>query len=875
MSTPDRLRSLREQAERALRELPERAHAEGDEAASLAHLLEDLRIYRVELELQNEELQLAQQRAELASARHHLLFEHMPVPGLVLDSAGLIHESNHLATLWLGEKSQFVPTDARLTRALSKAARAELWQALNGSPPVPDTQTVLHGLELTTQETLQRTVDMHLFCLPSSYHLDARFLALMVDRSTEVAMAAQRQLFQTLIDSSDDLICSTDRTGHFTLANRAMLDALQADTTQLLGQPRHAVMAVHDAIAHDIGDQKVLRTGQPVNLEEHLLVPAKGDVRAFATHKFPLLDAHGNTIGIGNMSRDVTAARESASLQRLSEAVFLNASEAIIVTDVDTRILRVNPAFERMSGFSARTVVGRKTAMLRSGRQDDGFYRNMWASLKDAGHWQGELSNRHATGTYYSVMSTITALRAEDGSLTGYMAVQTDVSRLMTAESEVTRLSYMDTLTGLPNRALLMDRMTQLMAQASRQGESFCVLFSDLDHFKDVNDSMGHHVGDELLQTIAQRLKSKVRAQDTVARLGGDEFVVLLPQTHLADAKALATKLQQVCEQPIQLGDVTAYQPHMSTGIAVFPDDGDTVAMLLRNADTAMYAAKTTGRARVMSYAPEMSEANNRLFDTHYGLTQALRNGELRLFLQPKFRLKDMCLTGAEALVRWERPGVGLTTPGEFIDVAEKTGLLLAIDQWMLEQVLQTLSRWTQAGRWPASCHIAVNQSASDLASADWLPYVTDRLGQLGIDPGLLQVELTESDLLQPGPAMVTKLDSIRQLGLQLAIDDFGTGYSSLSYLKSLPISVIKIDQSFVRDMLTDTNDHTLVEAMVTLAHKLGHKVVAEGVETAEQAAALLSLGCECAQGYLVSPPVSLATFEEQFLPRLVSPGGG
>ena len=873
MSTPERLRSLREQAERALQELPERAHMEGDEAASLQHLLEDLRVYRVELEIQNEELQLAQQRAELASARHQLLFDNMPVPALVLDKAGHIHANNRLAESWLGDRTQFVPTDARLMRALSQAARADLWQALNNSPQ-PAELTVLHGLTLSTREPMQRTVDVHLLRLPKTYHLDPRVFALLVDRSADMAVAAQRQLFQTLIDSSDDLICSTDRRGRYTLANRATLDALQTDTASLLGQSRSAVMAVHDAIAHEVADQKVLRTGLPVNIEEQMFIPGRAEVRAFATHKFPLHDAQGITIGVGSMSRDITAARESASQQRLSEAVFLNASEAIIVTDADTRILRVNPAFERMSGFSAATVVGRKTAMLRSGRQSDDFYRNMWGCLKDTGHWQGELSNRHATGTYYSVMSTITALRAENGSLTGYMAVQTDVSRLLSAESEVARLSFMDTLTGLPNRALLMDRMNQLMAQARRQEEPFCVLFSDLDHFKDVNDSMGHHVGDELLQTIAQRLKSQVREQDTVARLGGDEFVVLLPQTPLADARLLAAKLQQVCEQPIQLGDMAAYQPHMSTGIAAFPGDGDTVSLLLRNADTAMYAAKTTGRARVMSYTAEMSDANTRLFDTHYGLTQALRNGELRLFLQPKFRLRDMCLTGAEALVRWERPGVGLTAPGEFIDIAEKTGLLLAIDQWMLNQVLQTLSRWTQADVWPAGCHIAVNQSASDLASADWLPYVTDRLTEVNLEPSLLQVELTESDLLQPGPDMLAKLGHMRELGLQLAIDDFGTGYSSLSYLKSLPISVIKIDQSFVRDMLTDTNNQTLVEAMVTLAHKLGHKVVAEGVETNEQASALAALGCECAQGYLVSPPVSLAVFEERFLPHLVSPAG-
>ncbi|MBY0463691.1 MAG: EAL domain-containing protein, partial [Burkholderiales bacterium] len=660
-----------------------------------------------------------------------------------------------------------------------------------------------------------------------------------------------------------------DRRGRFNLANQAMLDALQKDMPSLMGQPRDAVMAIHDAIAHEVTDQKVLGTGQTLSMEEELFIPRIGEVRAFATHKFPLYSPDGALTGVGSISRDVTAARHSAQLQRLSEAVFLNATEAIIVTDADARILRVNPAFEQMSGFSASTVVGRKTSMLKSGRQSATYYQDMWACLQESGHWQGELSNRHATGVYYSVMSTITALHSDNGKLTGYMAVQTDISRLLTAENEVSRLSFMDTLTALPNRALLIDRMTQLLAQARRHNEPFCVLFSDLDHFKDVNDAMGHHVGDELLVRIAQRLRANVREQDTVARLGGDEFVVLLPQTDRDAALALGNKLLAVLEQPMDVGNVTAYHPHVSTGVALFPDDGDTVVLLLRNADTAMYAAKTSGRGRVLPYQSRMSDENNRVFDTHNGLSNALLNGEFRLFLQPKFRLSDMTLTGAEAMVRWERPGVGLTLPGDFIDVANKTGLLLAIDQWMLQQVMHALSRWTQRGLWPAGCHIAVNHVAADLADAHWLPHAAELLQAMGLAPSLLQIELTESDLLEPSADMLKKLQAMRDLGMGLAIDDFGTGYSSLSYLKSLPISVIKIDQSFVRDMLTDANDRTLVEAMVSLAHKLGHTVVAEGVETRAQADALAALGCEYGQGYLVSPPVALAEFEARFLPQL------
>ena len=409
----------------------------------------------------------------------------------------------------------------------------------------------------------------------------------------------------------------------------------------------------------------------------------------------------------------------------------------------------------------------------------------------------------------------------------------------------------------------------QLLAQARRQENRFCILFSDLDHFKDVNDSMGHNVGDELLIGIAQRLRANVREQDTVARLGGDEFVVLLPQTGREAAMTLADKLLDALQQPMRIGGVAAYHPHLSMGVAMFPDDGDTLELLLRNADTAMYAAKTQGRGRVLLYHPLMSEENTRLFDTHNGLSNALLNGELRLFLQPKFRLGDMALIGAEALVRWERPGVGLTLPGDFIKVAEKTGLLATIDQWMLQQVVAALSDWTQRGAWPSHCHIAVNQSASDLENALWLPQVSDLLQAHGIAPGLLQIELTESDLLQPSADMLQRLNSLRALGVGLAIDDFGTGYSSLSYLKSLPVSVIKIDQSFVRDMLTDENDRTLIEAMVSLAHKLGHTVVAEGVETRYQADLLAALGCEAGQGYLLSPAVTVAEFEARFLPQL------
>jgi PAS domain S-box-containing protein len=320
MTRAERLQSLRQRAEQALRELPEQSHFIDGEVASLDRLLEDLRVYRVELEMQNEELQVAQQRAELASARHQQLFQYMPLPALVLDKAGHIQDNNNLSRDWLGERSGFVPTDARLMRALNQASRAALWHALNATDTTAE--QVLSGLVLKTTDNPERPIDIHLLRLPDSYHIDHRVLALLVDRSTDMAMSTQKQLFQTLIDSSDDLIFSTDRHGRFTLANQALLDALEKDMPSLLRQPRDAVMSVRDAIAHEISDQAILGNRQTMSMEENMFIPRLGEMRFFTTHKFPLLNADGVITGIGGISRDITAARQNTQMQRLSEAVF-------------------------------------------------------------------------------------------------------------------------------------------------------------------------------------------------------------------------------------------------------------------------------------------------------------------------------------------------------------------------------------------------------------------------------------------------------------------------------------------------------------------------------------------------------------------------
>jgi len=861
-----------------------------------AHLLEELRTHQVELEIQNEELHQAQFRAEVARSRYHLLFDYMPQPVLVMDAHAFVHEMNQAARRWLqpgdGPLTRF---STALLRAFNLTTRNQIFKALRN---LEGRQTLcLSQIELQTHGGQRLCTDMHLISLPQAYHSDAHFLVLLVDRTPEQQRNQDRLLYQALLDSSQDLIYASDPDGGLLLANRAVLDLLKLAPETALGVQRTAIMPLRNALEQHALDQQVLQTGEAVNAIEEFHAHPGMPARVFMSNRFPLRNTQGQVLGVGGISRDITAERQQQYSLLLSENVFQHAAEAIIVTDVQGHIVRVNASFEAMSGFSANSVLGYKPGLLRSGRVPASVYRDLWTSLSEQGHWQGELINRHASGSHYTVHCSISALRSSSHELTGYVAIQTDISQLKAAETEVQRLSHYDSLTGLPNRALLLDRLQQLLALSERQNQRFAVLFVDLDHFKEVNDSLGHQTGDELLCSIGQRLREGVRAQDTVARMGGDEFVLLLPGTEGAEALQLAQKLQHTLRQPLSLPGMHDYRPRASVGVALYPDDAQTSEALLRHADMAMYAAKTSGRDRAERYTPRMSEEGARLFAIQNELFNALQQGELRLYLQAKFQIASLAVTGAEALVRWERPGHGLTGPGDFIAVADKIGLLPLIDRWVLRQVVQQLSEWQQQGLWPEGWTVAVNQTASDLQDPQWLSHVQDTLNEHSVPARCLQIEIAEGALLQPTPQMLARLQALRKLGMELAIDDFGTGYSSLAYLKSLPITTLKIDQSFVRDLVRDAaaldshhptqhkslqqalhdtqtdnpapsegHSRVLVEAMIALAHKLGHTVVAEGVENERQRRLLQHMGCEQGQGYLRSAPLPAAEFARRFL---------
>jgi two-component system CheB/CheR fusion protein len=861
----ERLHVLKQRAQEML------AQHEGQETleqlaspSDVSQLLEELRIYQAELEIQNEELRLAQQDTELAKLRYQMLFDQMPMPALVLDKQGIVQNCNGHASALLGSAPRFGIADNRLLQSLDGADRTRVHVALRDIEP--GKAPVMHGVVLRDSNNVAVSLDLHLMQLSLDYHLNSHTLVLMVDRSAEVEHEKDQRFFSLMLDSSDNFIYATDTQGYMLLANQSMLNFLGRPREEVVGKRRESFLPLRDALIHNEADQEVSKNAEPMTLQEQIHIGGARGTLEFLTRKFPLRDLNGRIYGVGAISTDVTEIRAKHRETLLSEAVFMTAVEAIIVTDAQTRIIRVNPAFTKQSGFSESVVAGHRTSILKSGRQTAAFYEEMWNALNTVGQWAGEICNRGADGHYYTVWSNINAVRDAQGKVIHYAAVQSDVTSLRKVQAQVQRMASYDSLTGLPNRSLFGDRFTQLTASTLRYKRSFALLFIDLDHFKEVNDTLGHTVGDELLVCIAKRLQEAVRAEDTVARMGGDEFVVLLPNCDKDTAELVANTLLTKLREPLTLDETVHYQPMASVGVAMFPDDGETLDILLRNADIAMYEAKLSGRNRSTSYSLKMSEEKATLFAMQTELAHVVAKRELRVYYQPKLQLSTGLLIGAEALVRWERPGHGLVSPFEFISIAEKSGHLVAIDQWVMEDALRQVSEWTAQGRWSRSWRISINQNANDLQRPNLKTELTALLDRFQLDAAALELEITEDSLLENTQEIIALLSDLAGMGITLAIDDFGTGYSSLSYLRKLPTGVIKIDQSFVRDMLVSDSASSLIETIIAMAHGLGHELVAEGVETDAQRARLLEMGCEIGQGYWFGKPVSAADFAQKWL---------
>lgn len=544
---------------------------------------------------------------------------------------------------------------------------------------------------------------------------------------------------------------------------------------------------------------------------------------------------------------------DSIKQSRIAAHAFANMAEGVVVTDASARIISVNPAFERISGYSAVELIGSNPSILRSGKHSADFYNEMWNSLKEWGRWQGEIWNRSKDGRVFPEALSIVAARDDSGQLMNYIGVIADITERKTAESKIRFMAEHDTLTGLPNRVLLLDRLDQAIHKAARNRKRVALFFIDLDHFKYINDSLGHAAGDELLCQVAERITNGLRDSDTVARTGGDEFLVLLPDLASPDNAGRVTEaILETLARPMTLAghEVTVTA---SIGIAIYPDDATDPLVLIQAADTAMYHSKESGRNAYHFFTQEMTARVFERMSLEHRLRQAIDKREFRLFYQPQVCLVTGRLEGFEALIRWQHPELGLIPPAKFIPVAEESGLILPIGRWVLHEAARQACEWNAAGLGPFK--MAVNISAAQFRDAGFVAIVQTILDDTGLLPHLLELEMTESMMMSGVEQSISLLRELKRQRVLLSIDDFGTGYSSLSYLKRFPIDMIKIDQSFVRGVVDDLQDRAIVNAVIDLAKSLNMRTIAEGVESEEIREALRAMGCDQIQGYLFGRP--------------------
>lgn len=568
---------------------------------------------------------------------------------------------------------------------------------------------------------------------------------------------------------------------------------------------------------------------------------------------------HRKLLKIGSFIIGIALEQQKMNEQLyLSSKVFENSTEAIMIADANKVIISINKALKTITGFSAEEVVGKPTSIVTSIRHSAKFFQKIWLSVKKSGHWQGEVWNRHKYGREYPAWLTITSVPNKNGSICYYLINFSNITDKKKSDEIMWRQANYDSLTGLPNRNMFYDRLSHDIRNVSRAGTLLAVLFIDLDRFKEVNDSFGHSIGDALLIKAAKRLNGCVRETDTVARLGGDEFTIILNGlTEQSCAERIIQLILLELTKPFHLNTKLAYVT-ASIGATFFPADASSAEILMKNADQAMYAAKTNGRNCCSYFTSSMRKATEIRSRIAYELRHALREEQLFLMYQPIVNLTTGQIHKAEALIRWRHPERGTIYPTEFISIAEESNLISEIGDWVFKQAVSQVATW-QANYY-ANFQISINKSPKQFISkiSDWVNHLREKK----LNGQSIIVEITENLLLDVHELVVKQLLNFRDAGVQVAIDDFGTGYSSLSYLKKFDIDYLKIDQSFISNLDSKSNDRILCEAVITMAHRLGMKVVAEGVETDSQKQLLIAMGCDYGQGYFFSKPLTIEHFE-------------
>lgn len=668
----------------------------------------------------------------------------------------------------------------------------------------------------------------------------------------------ERDKAQRYLDTVKTIIVALDREGIITLINRQACELLDYQEQELLGQNwfnicmpalvKQEVFAVFQLLM--AGERKA------ASYNENEIVTRSGETRLIAWHNTFVEDDQGVIRGTLSAGEDITEQRKAELELQRAATIFENTDEAIIVTDANSNILLVNKAFTDITGYQSQEVLGKNPRFLQSGRHDAAFYQNMWRELASNCQWRGEIWNLRKNGELYPAWENINIVKDKQGLVSNYVAIFSDISNFKATEERMTHLAHHDALTDLPNRLHFFANLEQGIKSAKRHQHKLALIFMDLDKFKQINDTLGHDMGDELLKTIAQRLSACVRDEDTVARLGGDEFTVLLTEIAQAhDPELIAKKIVEIIRQPVEVGN-TRIDTSASIGIAIFPDDADNSESLIKAADTAMYHAKARGKNNYQFYTAELVSLNTRQAEIENDLSGAITRQEFELYYQPQISLKDGKVKGVEALIRWNHPNRGQILPEEFIYIADECHLMDPITEWVLQTALTDYQKWTQqtANRPRISINITLRQISASIS----IRHLFNVIERLEFAPNVLELDLEISEAaLESFDRSAELIKRLKQNGVMFAVDDFGTGHSPLGRLKQFPVNTLKIGRGFINGLANNEDDRAIVTAIIALAHSLDLRVIGGGVETKQQLKVLRELGCDEIQGFYLSKPVA------------------
>ncbi|MCP4596597.1 EAL domain-containing protein [Neptuniibacter sp.] len=668
-------------------------------------------------------------------------------------------------------------------------------------------------------------------------------------------LVANADLLDELLENSPSMIVIRSCDGKYVRANPAYLKFVGVEKqNELLGRRPEEFLNQTLARSAIEEDGKVLEDGE--HLRTEISVELDGVERSFISERFPLYDEEGEIYAVCTIAVDMTEQFEREKEHRVARYIFDSTNDGIIVTDANSRIVDVNPSFEKVTGYGRDEVIGRTANLLNSHQHQPSFYEQMWGKLDQFGVWSGEIWNRKKNGEIYPEWLTIKSITDERENVAGYFGVYSDISEHKKTEDSLRNLAYYDPLTNLANRALCRDRLSHDMDLAVRHGESLALVFIDLDFFKHVNDSLGHEYGDQLLKEAAQRIQNNVRASDTVVRWGGDEFILILPGIFQGSmAQIIANNVLQSLKEPFRLKNTDNYIG-ASIGIAVYPNDAKDAETLIQHADAAMYSAKNKGRDQICFFDPELNQKNLEQIQIKADMRMALEQNEFEMYYQPKICLQTNQIIGLEALLRWHRTDGKQISPAEFIPIAENSGLIVPLGTWVFQVVCEQVEQWVDEKVLQPGQKVSINLSPRQFSHPELLPKIAEQFQKHEGLQSYIGIEITETAVIENIQNTLPILEKIREMGLQVELDDFGSGYSSLSYLRRLPVDVLKVDRAFTAELDQHGSEIAIMHSIINMAHSLGMKVVAEGVETEEQLKILRSLNCDRVQGFFFAKPV-------------------